>query len=30
MQLAPRQTFLAATLPALGAATASILRKDAG
>jgi MFS transporter, AAHS family, 4-hydroxybenzoate transporter len=30
MQWTPRQIFLAATLPALGAATAAIMRKDAG
>jgi MFS transporter, AAHS family, 4-hydroxybenzoate transporter len=30
MQWTPRQIFLAATLPALGAATAAVMRKDAG
>jgi MFS transporter, AAHS family, 4-hydroxybenzoate transporter len=30
MQWSPRQIFLAATLPALGAATAAVMRKDPG
>jgi MFS transporter, AAHS family, 4-hydroxybenzoate transporter len=30
LQWTPRQIFLAATLPALGAATAAVMRKDAG